>query len=333
MASPQLTSDRIPADFSEQNRIFVAKTNQALDDGRQLERWSRDPDRKIDKFLLDLRRDYKVPNKAWGYFADVQISGKTLPTLGVLQEVEFGKLSSRNPEERLKDYVLRLFLNTAHWTYDDGAPGGFTFKQLVYKTMDGQCGAWPDDQLTSVQDYTLIGTKYEWSLFITYLHDFVVKLGPIKHTLSEAVAVVQHPDFVHVVENPKPGYKLEVAFGYPFIDFAPIPNFFGFGPGKFNWAVKTFSFLLRDNNEVVCNMDFIAGARPKKVFDFYGLPCPLYGTAAALHALSFGLYDPQPFHDWMDGNMCTQHSRVHQALMEGSSKVFAAWVKDTEPEG
>jgi hypothetical protein len=57
-------------------------------------------------------------------------------------------------------------------------------------------------------------------------------------------------------------------FGYPFIDFAPIPNFFGFGPGKFDWAIKTFSFLLRDNNEVRCDMEFIAGARAKKVFDF-----------------------------------------------------------------
>ena len=48
---------------------------------------------------------------------------------------------------------------------------------------------------------------------------------------------------------------------WKFIDFAPIPNYFGFGPGKFDWAVKTFSFLLRDNNEVRCDMDFVAGAR------------------------------------------------------------------------
>jgi hypothetical protein len=329
MASPQLLTDRFPADFSDQNRIFVAKTNAAIADGLQLERWSRDPDRKIHKFLLNLNRDYQLKNKAWGYFSDVKISGTTLTALGVLQEVEFGKLPALHAEERLKDYVLGLFLNTSNWTYEDGAQGGFTFKQMVYKTVDGTIGAWPDDRLSSVQDYRLMGTKYDWSLFVIYLHDFVVKLGPMKHALAEAVAVVQHPDFVHVVENPKPGYKLEVAIGYPFIDFAPVPNFFGFGPGKFNWAIKTFSFLLRDNNEVVCNMDFIAGARPKKVFDFYGLPDPVYGTAAALHTLSFGLFNPQPFHDWMDGQMCVQHSRVHQAVMEGSAKVFAAWVKDS----
>jgi hypothetical protein len=140
---------------------------------------------------------------------------------------------------------------------------------------------------------------------------------------------VQHPDFIHVVENPRPGYKLEVAIGYPFIDWAPIPNYFGFGPGKFNWAVKTFMFLLRDNNEVRCDMDFVAGARPKKVFDFGEfIPDPFYGTAGALQFMTLGIYQAQGFHDFMDLQMSTQHSRVHQALMEGSSKVFAAWIKE-----
>jgi hypothetical protein len=199
---------------------------------------------------------------------------------------------------------------------------------MLYCTADGRYSRYPDDQLTEAQDWNDIGPKYRWSLFTIYLHDFVVYLGPVKKVLSEAVAVVQHPDFIHIVENPKPGYKLEVAIGYPFIDYAPIPNYFGFGPGKFNWAVKTFSFLLRDNNEVRCDMDFVAGARTKKVFDFGKfIPDPLYGTSDFLETVTFGVYKSQPFHDFMDLQMSTQHSRVHQALMEGSAKVFTAWQK------
>ena len=88
--------------------------------------------------------------------------------------------------------------------------------------------------------------------------------------------------------------------------------------------MKLFSFLLRDNDEVRCNMDFAAGARPAKVFDFGAkVPCPLYGGAAALQAISLGLFDAQRFHDRMDGAMVAQHARVHQALMEGAAKVFA----------
>jgi hypothetical protein len=29
-----------------------------------------------------------------------------------------------------------------------------------------------------------------------------------------------------------------------------------------------------------------------------------------------------------DLEMATQHSRVHQALMEGSARVFRAWIKE-----
>src|SRR6185369_1660875 len=297
MASPQpIRPVSIPEDFSEFERSLVRKTEVALVDGLALERWTRDPNRNVEFHLLSLNRHYDLPNKAYGYFGDVTISGRQLTALGARQEVEFGKITGPNPEQRLKDYVLRHFLNTAHWTYPDG---------------------------------NAIGPDYRWSLFTCFLHDFVVMLGPVKHVLKEAVAVVQHPDFIHIVENPKPGYKLEVAIGYPFIDWAPIPNFFGFGPGKFDWAVKTFQFLLRDNNEVRCEMDFVAGARPKKVFDFGSMiPDPLYGTAGALQFMTLGLYNAQGFHDFMDLQMSTQHSRVHQALMEGSAKVFAAWIKD-----
>ena len=332
MTNPQLAHTGIPADFSDFERSLVIKTEVALVDGLQLERWSRDPNRKIEEHLLTLNREYNLTNKAFGYLSEVTISGRQLTALGARQEVEIGKIpAGLDAQQILKDYVLRRFMNSSHWVYPDGDPGGFTFKQMLYCGTDGEYGRYPDDQLAEVQDWNLLGPKYRWSLFTCYLHDFVVYLGPIKHVLKEAVAVVQSPDFVHIVPNPKPGYQLEVAVGYPFIDYAPIPNFFGFGPGKFNWAVKTFSFLLRDNNEVECVMDFVAGARPKKVFDFGNLiPDPLYGTAGAVQFLTLGIFNPKSFHEFVDLQMSTQHSRVHQALMEGSSKVFAAWVADQE---
>jgi hypothetical protein len=326
--TPQPDRLVIPDSFPALGRFLVEKTQEALADGIELERWCRDPNRKIDEFLLDLKRPYALPNKAYGYFSNVEVNGHTKSVIGVRQEVEFGKASGPNPEEQLKKYVLTAFLPTSHWTYPDGWPGGFTFEQLLYCTADGQVDRYPEDQRANVQDWRLIGTKYRWSLFTVFLHDFVLRLGPIARHLQEAASLVQHPDFIHVVERPAKGYKLEVAIGYPFIDYAPIPNYFGFGPGKFDWAVKLFSFMLRDNNDVRCNMDFAAGARPAKVFDFgKSVPCPLYGGAAALQALSLGLYDARRFHDWMDGAMVAQHARVHQALMEGAAKVFAEWVR------
>jgi len=329
MAAPQPVQLPIPRNFSALERSLVEKTEVALVEGLQLERWTRDPNRKIDLHLLNLNRNYNLPNKAYGYFANVLIGDRTLAALGARQEVEFGKITGRNPDRRLKDYVLRLFLNTSQWVYPDGSIGGLTSKQMLYCTADGTYRRYADDQLTSLTDWNLIGPKYRWSLFTGYLHDFVITLGPLRKVLKEAVAVVQHPDFIHIVENPRPGYKLEVAIGYPFIDYAPIPNVFGFGPGKFDWAVKTYSFLLRDNDEVRCEMDFVAGARPKKVFDFGELiPDPIYGTAGALQFLTLGIFNAKRVHDFVDLQMATLHSQVHQALMEGSAKIFAAWIEN-----
>jgi hypothetical protein len=318
-----------PREFTAHDRFVVEKAELAITKGLELERWSRDPNRKIQKFELSLKRPYTLSNRAWGYFSDVTIAGKTLTALGCRQEVEFGKIAGPNPEERLKDYVLGQFLNSSSWVYPDGDLGGFTIQQMLYCNADGTCGLYGADEAGRARDWRDLGTKYRWSLLTIFLHDFVIHLGPMKTVLKEAVAVVQHPDFVHVVPNPKPGYKLEVAIGYPFIDHAPVPNYFGFGPGKFDWAIKTFSFLLRDNNEVRCDMEFIAGARARKVFDFGRyIPDPLYGTSDFMELVTLGIYKSKLFRDLVDGYMAVEHAHVHQALMEGSAKIFAAWCKN-----
>jgi hypothetical protein len=314
-----------PEDFSPLERMLVEKTEQALLDGFELERWCRDPGRRVEERRLDLKRPYDLENKAFAYFSDVTIRGRRLPVIGVRQEVEFGRMVGEDRAARLKRYVLQEFLPSSHWTRGDGLPGGFSYEQLFYCTADGRIGRYPREERGNVQDWTLVGPRYRWSVFTVFLHDFVVRMGPVTKQMQEAATLVQHPDFVHVVERPAPGEQLEVAIGYPFLDYAPIPNHFAFGPGKFDWAVKLFSFRLRDDGTVRCDMDFAAGARPRRVFDFgKRAPCPLYGTVDALQKISLGLYRAQGFHDWMDAAMMAQHARVHQALMEGAAKVFAA---------
>ncbi len=323
-----MTNDlRIPDSFTALDRFLVEKTIEAVSDGIQLERWCRDPGRRIQEIPLDLGRPYSLPNRVFGYLTEASIGGTSRTVIGARQEVEFGKASGPDPEGALQEYVLGVFLPTARWTYPDGHPGGFTFEQLLFCTAEGEVQKYPPGVADSAQDWRLIGPRYRWSLLTVFLHDFVMRLGPMTKRFQEAVSVVQHPDFIHIIKSPKKNVRLEVAIGYPFIDYAPIPNYFGFGPGKFNWAIKLFSFCLRDNNEVCCNMDFVAGARPQKVFDFgKRIPDPVYGTSAVLNKISFGLFDDRRFHDWMDCQMAAQHARVHQALMEGSARKFAEWM-------
>ncbi len=314
--------------LSPQELDLAKKCGEAIQAGIQLQRWCRDPKRRITESLLDLKAVYTLPNQAFGYFADVEINNIRETVMGVRQVIDFSSVAGPNPEQQLRDFVLGEFTTRAHWVYPDGNKGGMTAVQSLYRDARGQYGRYPPDLQQGCIDWRLLGKEYEWSMFTLYIHDFVMKFGPMLKRFNEAACVVAHADFVHVVENPSPGVKLEVSIGYPFVAFAPIPNVFGFGPGKFGTAVNLFSFYLTDKNEVKVTMDFAAAPRCAKVFDFgRSVPDPVYGRAAVLQALSLGLWNSQKFHDKLDTGMLEQHARVHQALMEGTAKIWNEYAR------
>jgi len=118
--------------------------------------------------------------------------------------------------------------------------------------------------------------------------------------------------------------------GYPFVEFAPEPNIFGFGPGKFGIALKYFTFRLHRDGEVTTEMDFLAAPRAEKVFDFGKyIPDPFYGTADLVEMLTLGFVSSAGFHDKMDTSMLVTHCRVHQALMDGLSDVWNTWLGES----
>jgi hypothetical protein len=327
MASPQSGVAAIPESFSAQDKLLVEKTEEAIRDGLQLEAWMRRQHEEMLDFPVPLNRKYNLPNKAFGYFGNMQLNGQPISIMGVRQEVEFGPISAAgDPGELVRNFVLGEFLKRANWTYPDGYPGGFGIEQSIYRSVNGGYAKFAGDVCVGCVDWRKLGTEYDWVLLTVQIHDFVMNFGPFKARLKEAACVTMHPDFVHINEKPAPGYALEVAVGYPFVGVAPIPNFFGFGPGKFGIACKLYSFLVTDKKELRVIMNFAAAPRCAKVFDFgKRIPDPIYGGAAALRRITFGMWNPEPFHNKLDSNMLSQHGRVHQALMEGVSKVWNDW--------
>src|SRR5262245_20811772 len=130
MSSPQASV--IPQSFSPLERFLVEKTEEAIRDGVQVERWCRDPRKQIKETLLDLRKVYTLTNQAYGYLSTLPMNGKQEAVMGVRQVVDFSKVIGPHPEEQLRDYVLGEFLPRAHWVYPDGYPGGFTIEQSIY---------------------------------------------------------------------------------------------------------------------------------------------------------------------------------------------------------
>lgn len=314
--------------FNELEQLLLEKTELALREGRELEQWYRRSEPTLRFFPLKLSGNYKLPNRAMGFFDTLTIGGRPRQVMGCRQEVELGKLVSPRGPALLEEFVLSNFQRLGNWTYPDGNLGGFTFEKTLHKTSAGSVGKFPDTERQGPLDLRELGTKYAWILLTVHIHDFVMKMGPIQKRIPEAAYVAPNPEFIHVIDNPAPDVLREVSIGYPFVDVAPHSNIFGFGPGKFGAAVKLFSFFLTTAGQVRVRMVFAAAPRSQKVFDFgKAVPDPIYGFANVLKYLTLGLFNPQVVHDRMDKQMLSLHCEVHQTLMDGMEAVWTKWVQ------
>ena len=327
MASTPLSANQ----FTDFDRDLIKKSEEAIEEGLVLRDWCLSHADTLATFPLDLQKKFQLPNRAVGYFGEIDLPKGRQSVMGCRQYGDFARLDSPNGPQLLQDFVLGEFLPRAHWTYPDGYPGGFTISRSLYQKGDGSYGKFPDTDSTGCVDWRDLGAvgsdaKYRWVLLTVQIHDFVMDFGPMVKRFQEAACVVMTPEFRSVRENPSPGVRLEVAVGYPFVAYAPIPNFFGFGPGKFGIAVKLYAFELLENGVVRSRMEFAAVPRCQKVFDFGRyVPDPIYGGAALFSMLTLGLWKPEIVHTKMDSNMLAQHSRVHQSLMDGSANVWKQW--------
>lgn len=319
--------------LSPHELFLVEKTEQAVRDGLQLESWMRQADyeQTLQLFPLNLNRTYTLKNTAEGFFSKLTINGKPVTVMGCIQNVEFGRADCANSEERLTEFVYGHFLPRANWVYPDGFRGGFDIEQSLHKTCDGLYGKFDPPECQGCIDWRDLGKKYNWVLLTVRIHDFVMHLGPIKRRLPEAACVSPATEFMHVEEHLPKDCVFGLTVGYPFVEFAPIPNKFGFGPGKFGTAIKTYTFYLTRNKEVRVKMYFAAAPRCAKVLDFAkSIPDPVYGLSDLVGGISFGMWKAQRFRDRLDSFMLCQHSRVHQALMEGCAKSWDQWFRGGE---
>jgi len=81
----------------------------------------------------------------------------------------------------------------------------------------------------------------------------------------------------------------------------------------------------------ICLALFCSAPRSRKVFDFAKwLPCPIYGIASLLGALTGGRIGGQKVHDRMDREMLAKHVKVHQKLIEGLVPIWKAWLEEQD---
>jgi hypothetical protein len=313
-------------DYAGRQKELAELADEAVRDGQVLFNWLQNAKVDAIAFPLNLKKSYQLKNTATGYFGELEIGGKPTTVMGARQKIDFGEMPGITKQDLL-DFMFAEFLPRANWTYPDSNPGGFTITQSLYKKIDGTVGIFDEKLRKGCIDWRLLGKEYEWVLLTVDLHDFVMDIGPFKKRLKEAACVTPNAKFSYVKDTPT---GVEIMIGYPFVRIAPVKHFFGFGPGKFGVAIKLFTMKL-DGTKVSGSMDFAAAPRAQKVFDFGGLPDPIYGTASFLEKITFGLFKSQKIRQKMDTQMLGQHCRVHQALMEGIAPIWRKWQADRHP--
>ena len=259
----------------------------------------------------------KLSNKVTGYFDEYVFRGKPQTIMVCRQDIEMSPLNRPDSADVLRDYVNTVMMNTAHWTYPDGNPGGFG-EDWYFSHKDGVTSRVAEDLRVGQFDWRSVGRDFDWVMLNVRVYDFAIPLGPIAKRVDSAVCVVPHPHFTYTKENPSPGIKLEMQVGYSYADYAPFPNFLGYGPGKLGDAVKLYQFILHDDGKLECRLVFASSPRCRKVLDFASwIPDPIYDTADLIQKVSFGIISSKPVHNMLDTQMIELHGVVHQKYMDG----------------
>jgi hypothetical protein len=331
MSSAVASAGLLPEDS-----LLIRQTEESLVVGLQLADWLRDHGESLEWKPIDLGRPFRLPHTQACHLGRVKVEGGERTVMATRQLLEFGSLGSRT-RDALRDYVLGSYVPTSHWTNQDGTPGGILPEQILYRRPGGEYGRFPESARQGGGDFRELGSKYDWVLLTITPYDLVMDLTVFRLRIFVVPYLVIHPGYVHVVQNPSPGYSLEVTVGYSYIDASPIalrPWWVGYGPGRFVAATKIYQFLVTDNNEIRVRMYFAAAPRSQKILDFgKSWPDPVYGPADALHWLTFGLFPSGRVHDFVDTQITRSHCQLTQALVEGAQVVWSGWRSGSSGSG
>ena len=302
---------------AETEKALAAKAAECVAPGIALCDWMRDHAFGAPGFPIASWDASKLKNKVTGYFDEFSLNGRKQTIMVCRQDMEMTRLDRPDAADVLTEFVHGQMMNSGHWVYADGLPGGFG-EDFYFTHKDGVTSRVAEDQRVGHFDWRGVGRDYDWVMLNVRVFDFAIPLGPLSKRVPSAVCVVPHPHFIRTVDSPAPGIKLEMEVGYSYADFAPFPNFLGYGPGKLGTAVKIYQFILHDDNTLQSRLVFASSPRCRKVLDFGKMiPDPVYDTADLIQMMSFGIISSKPVHDMLDTQMVQLHGVVHQKFMDG----------------
>jgi hypothetical protein len=294
----------------------------------------------VKTFDLDLPHDPSL--KVACFYDTLEWQGKPQSVMGCVWKSRFrlkkGSAAAGDaaPRAGFEMAVKSQFLRRAKWMNLNKLPAGFGFTALQYRLKTGEYGSHADSAEPQVLDLDEIGNKYQWVVYQADVYDFFADFPKIQRSKGRTIPrfpkmasyVLIHEDYLSTFFPPAEGAVAQCVFGYSFLPLAVYKSFLGFGPGRFDAAVKQFRFSLLNTGEVEVQLSFVVSPRSQKVLYLAGFD-PVYGIVNLLNALTFGaLKIRQRAHDKLDSVFLSQHAKVYQALIDGMHELWeiTSWV-------
>jgi len=190
--------------------------------GSELKRWWDAVERNGGpEIQFPLVRSFNRPTRAFGFYGEAPVGGKTMPVMGNVQEMFYDQTRSPAPLSRasvewmkgqLREFVMRYFMRIsafrqATWYVDPAQPtvppaleflswcqdrpaarSGFGFTQLFHKPIgSNQVYAFPTYERNAIVDQREIGGTLDWIVLKVRIFDFTFSFRPFGEEGPELV--------------------------------------------------------------------------------------------------------------------------------------------------
>lgn len=299
-AADQDRAQDFPAGFTKEDRTIVGYAEQTLRDGVDLARWLDDrPDREDFAEHFISVEEYESGGDNFSFFDRVNLSGRTVPVMGIVQDMFYDRQKKASGEDilpQLREFVLRYFLRVSNlrqpcpasdplcrdrpylrpfdWRPLSGESRiGFGFQQLYYKRHGGGIGKFADEDKAAMIDLRELGTVYDWIVLKVEIFNFNLSYSPfglgaprMMYPLKEETYLLLGPQFVRNRQMHAPGVLGEYGYGYSFMPYAPggPDEMLQYGPGHFAAAFQNVNFRIESTGEIRVRASFVVN-RPEKV--------------------------------------------------------------------
>lgn len=298
------TQNSLPLD--NRDLLMLRNVEQSLSESIALKKWF-DETSAAQGFArqFNLIRSFNRPTRGTGFFDEVNLSGRNVEVMGVLQEMLYDRADTGalgvlpTIRDELREFIVQYFMRISDFRAPVGAVGddrpappvrspfswcsgneaswqGFGYSQLYYKLEgSGKVGKFAEGARYAIVDLRELGKTFEWIVMKVHILDFNLGFRPfgpdlpaVSIPLNEQTYVILHKDFIVNSDGPDNGLYGEYGFGYGLLRVnAESDSLLAYGPGHFGTGFQMINFQMLPDGETTVKTVFVVN-RPERLVNF-----------------------------------------------------------------